>query len=393
MRIPPSRAGELRNNGHSHSTHEASDNDKFKVELDQLTVQTRRFIDVTSGLTQNVANLTATLRETQDALASIKTELSSLKLENEQLRGELGALRLEKNTSSIPPKIENFPLMKLPPNVRNKIWHLAAGPKLMEIFEIRWRRPVPDTEPRSVVTMDKKRMRVSHACQESRSLLYPSPRCSEWPHTPVQTYMDPDRDSVMINGNFMIGMSFEDILGHVQRLILTPDHGSFQIIEEIASSYGPCWNMQQVSFVLETWSISAQASALICKRLSARMPVVVDLDDDQEMIRTMNQIVDGPWHSQHHKRVDTLSSFHKQCHITRTKKSYNRITSCGSRLCDTRNWEGFCTAFRTGWYEQSHWYNQDVPDIKRVALLVEGDEGTPKISQHLPWHPKSSSHY
>ncbi|KAF3055777.1 hypothetical protein GL218_06862 [Daldinia childiae] len=269
MRIPPSKAGELRNDGRGHSTYEASDNDNLKVELDQLSVQTRRYIDVTSGLTQNVANLTTTLQETQDALASIKTELSSLKLENEQLRGELSALRLEKNTRSIPPKIENLPLMKLPPDVRKKIWHLAAGPKSMEIFEIRWRSPVPDSEPRSIVTMDKRRMRVSHACQESRNLLYPSSRCTEWPHTPVQTYMDPDRDSVMINGNFMIGMSFEDILGHVQRLILTPDHGSFQIIEEIASSYGPCWNMRQVSFVLETWSISAQASALICKRLSA----------------------------------------------------------------------------------------------------------------------------
>ncbi|KAI1652608.1 hypothetical protein F4813DRAFT_383866 [Daldinia decipiens] len=332
MRIPPSKAGEVRNDGRGHGTHGVSDNNNLKVELDQLSVQTRRFIDVASGLTKN-----------------------------------------------------------LPPNVRHKIWHLAAGPKLMEIFEIRWRSPIPDTEPRSMVTMDKRRMRVSHACQESRSLLYPSPRCSEWLHTPVQTYMDPDRDSVMINGNFMIGMSFEDILGHVQRLILTPDHGSFQIVEEISLSYGPCWNMQQVSFVLETWSIPAQASTLICERLSARMPVVVDLDDDQEMIRTMNQIVDGPWHSQHHKRVDTLSSFYKQCHITRTKKSYNRMTTCGTRLCDAKYWEGFCTAFRANWYELSH--NQRVPDIKRVALLVEGDEGTPKISQHLPWHPKSSSQY
>ncbi|KAI8962739.1 hypothetical protein F5Y11DRAFT_356823 [Daldinia sp. FL1419] len=283
--------------------------------------------------------------------------------------------------------------MKLPPNIRHRIWCLAAGPKLKEIFEIRWRCPIPDIEPRSRVTMDKRRMRVSHVCRESRRLLYPSPGCSEWPHTPAQTYMDPHRDSIMISGGFMIGMSFEDILGHAQRLILTPDHGSFQIVEEIASSYGSCLNLQLVSFVLETWSIPAQASALIREQLSAHMPIVIDLDDNQEMIRIMNYIVDGPWHNQHHKRVDTFLEFYKQCHITRTKKSYNRMTSCGGRLCDTRHWEGFCTAFRAGWYEQSHWYNKRVPDIRRVALLVEGDREIPRISQHLPWSTKNSSHY
>ncbi|KAI1802425.1 hypothetical protein F4811DRAFT_563287 [Daldinia bambusicola] len=283
--------------------------------------------------------------------------------------------------------------MKLPPDIRCRIWNLAAGDKLKEIFEVRWRSLVPDTEPRSRVTIDKRRMRVSQTCREARSILCPYLRCSARPHTPVQTYMDPDRDSIMINDFFMAGTGFEDILGHVQQLILTPYHGSFRIIEEIASSYGPCSNIQLVSFVLETWSISPQASARICKRLSARMPVVIDLDDDREMLRVMNDIVDGPWHNQRHRRVNSLSDFQKQCHITRTKKSYNKVTSCGSRLCTTRNWEGFCTAFRVGWHEQSHWYDERVPDIKRVALLVEGDEGTPKISQHLPWHPKSSSQY
>ncbi|KAK6948109.1 hypothetical protein Daesc_009873 [Daldinia eschscholtzii] len=306
MRIPPSRAGESRNDARSQSTHDASDATSLKTELDQLSAQTREYIDMTNNLTRNVLSITTTLQETQEALASIKEELASLKLENAQLRDELGTLRRSQNASTGPPKIESFPLMKLPPDIRQKIWQLAAGPKLKEIFEIRWRSPVPDTEPLSEVTMDKRRMRISHACRESRNILYPSPRCCEWPHTPVQTFMDPERDSVMINGNFMIGMSFENILGHAQQLILTPDHGSFQIVEEIASSYGPCWDLQLVSFVLETWSISAQASALICKRLSARMPVVVDLDDEEEMLRTMNDIVNGPWHNRHHKRDDIL---------------------------------------------------------------------------------------
>ncbi|KAI1205318.1 uncharacterized protein F4807DRAFT_287973 [Annulohypoxylon truncatum] len=184
------------------------------------------------------------------------------------------------------------PFMMLPAELRIMIWKLAAGPRFKEILEIKpldSEDPLPQGGKLAVfkVKMDVTRMKVAQACYEAWEIIRGPLKISAWPHTPMQTYMDPHLDSLMIHSDIDLDafwMSPDCLIGNARHLILDADeYFALDILDDIPASRkiksGFLSSVETISVVVVTFRIPAKVADLYRERFSTQVPFVIDIDD------------------------------------------------------------------------------------------------------------------
>ncbi|KAI2463087.1 hypothetical protein F4781DRAFT_441160 [Annulohypoxylon bovei var. microspora] len=319
--------------------------------------------------------LTYDYLETQNSPTSTETHISSPE---------------EQNIDHASTKPQEFHLFKqLPAELRIQIWKMAAEPKLKEIFELQQldsNDPLPQDGKLAVfkVKMDRNRMNVAQTCYESWEILQGNPQSTDWPLTPMRTYIYPSLDSLMLHSDIQIDgfwMTPEQLIGNAQHLIINPDEDfALSIIDDISESTKLNNNylssIKSMSIVIESLRLPVQANALVRERLSAQVPLVIDLDDAAQ-IKTMAKILDDTWCDflgpVYPEKEKKTSSFVEECAILR-----NKSTHCCSDI--RQRIQDNMAAESTVDYQ-----DQKLPEIKRVMLLVDAFDKTPNIAMLLPY--------
>ncbi|KAI0448504.1 hypothetical protein F5B21DRAFT_497402 [Xylaria acuta] len=191
--------------------------------------------------------------------------------------------------------------MKLPPELRIMIWHLAAESHLRATFEIiqptthfgsrpaaNWINGTPFR-----IRCPPSRRLVAQACHEAQVTLQPNPRHG-FP-TPIWTCMDGQRDHLMIPAGFRIpkAMGCRGVLGPARHIIVTPERtgSSFHpklldsleslLLDIIASGIA----IHSMSAIMDEFRVSAPFQAGLEMEFQSRFPLLINVDDDGEVSR------------------------------------------------------------------------------------------------------------
>ncbi|KAI1454247.1 hypothetical protein F4805DRAFT_328711 [Annulohypoxylon moriforme] len=271
-----------------------------------------------------------------------------------------------------PTKPQHFHLFKmLPPEIRIKIWNMAAGSKLKEIFELQplgSENPLPPAGKLAVfkVKMDRSRIGVARTCYESWEIIQGLSKVSDWPLTPMRTRMDPNLDSLMIHADVDLKkfwMTPEKVIGDARHLIFIIDElWTLPILDDIPASSiknGSVSSVETISIIFETFILPSSATAQVHQQFSAQIPFVIDIEDTTQIDRVAT-IIDNALeqNSGFKSEISTRAGFYE---------AYDRLANPTHDFCERIRERIRANIDTTDDVTQDH----KIPDIKRVYLFLD----------------------
>ncbi|RYC55633.1 hypothetical protein CHU98_g10576 [Xylaria longipes] len=242
-------------------------------------------------------------------LPELSTELADvLQRAHRQLVQEVRSLAYDLHSSRYHRSQEGFPFMKLPPELRIMIWHLAAESHIRATFEI-IQPPVllssfppahsMDGNPFRIRCPPSRRL-VAQACREAQATLQPNPRHKFT--TPIQTCLDGQRDHLVIPAKLRVprAIGHRDVLGPARHIIIKHEQpydmyyeGAMKFINSlllIVVAGGI--TMDSLSFIVGQFKVTAPFQALLEMELQSQFPLVINIDDESEVNR-VSRVFEG----------------------------------------------------------------------------------------------------